>query len=129
MTGLSAEVSISNFEATDRLIINGLGGDDVITATGLGTAMQLTENGGDGDDVLIGSPGDDVLLGGPGDDILIGGGGTDVIDGGPGNNIFGSAPSFPGLSLFAPEMASASLTRPATALSLPEQPMLLAPHG
>ena len=37
--------------------------------------MLLTANGGDGDDVLIGSAGNDTLSGGAGDDVLIGGGG------------------------------------------------------
>ena len=86
VSGLATEVTISNFEANDRIVINGLGGDDVIEASGL-TGMQLTANGGDGDDVLIGSPGNDILTGGAGDDVLIGGGGQDVLDGGPGNNI------------------------------------------
>ena len=49
--------------------------------------MQLTANGGDGNDVLIGSPGNDTLTGGAGDDVLIGNGGQDVLDGGTGNNI------------------------------------------
>ena len=35
--------------------------------------MLLTANGGDGDDVLIGSAGNDTLNGGAGDDVLIGG--------------------------------------------------------
>jgi Ca2+-binding RTX toxin-like protein len=86
VSGLATDVTISGFDANDRIVINGLGGDDVITATGLGTAMQLTENGGDGDDVLIGSAGNDTLSGGAGDDILLGGGGQDLLDGGPGNN-------------------------------------------
>src|SRR5262249_17343195 len=86
VSGLPEAVTISNFEANDRIVINGLGGDDVITASGL-TGMLLTANGGDGDDVLIGSPGNDTLTGGNGDDVLIGGGGQDVLDGGPGNNI------------------------------------------
>ena len=66
-------MTITDFDATDHLVINGLGGDDVIEASGLGTAMQLTANGGDGDDVLIGSAGNDILTGGAGDDVLIGG--------------------------------------------------------
>jgi Ca2+-binding RTX toxin-like protein len=82
-----ADVTITGFEATnDRLVINGLGGDDVIEASGL-SGIQLIANGGDGDDILVGSPGNDVLLGGAGDDVLIGGGGQDVLDGGPGNNV------------------------------------------
>jgi Ca2+-binding RTX toxin-like protein len=87
VSGLAADVTISGFEATDRIVINGLNGDDVITASGLGSAMQLTANGGDGADVLIGGTGNDTLSGGNGDDILIGGGGLDILDGGPGDNI------------------------------------------
>jgi Ca2+-binding RTX toxin-like protein len=85
--GLAAQVHIANFDASDHIVINGLGGDDVIVASGLSAAVQLTANGGDGDDVLIGSPGNDTLSGGAGDDVLIGGGGQDVLDGGPGDNI------------------------------------------
>jgi Ca2+-binding RTX toxin-like protein len=86
LSGLAATVTISGAEAAnDRLVINGLGGDDAIIASGL-TGIQLTANGGDGDDVVIGSPGNDILTGGAGDDILIGGGGLDVLDGGSGNN-------------------------------------------
>ena len=85
--GLAAQVHITNFDANDRIVINGLGGDDVIVASGLAAAAQLTANGGDGDDVLIGSPGNDTLTGGAGDDVLIGGGGQDVLDGGPGDNV------------------------------------------
>jgi Ca2+-binding RTX toxin-like protein len=86
VSGLATEVTITNFEANDSIVINGLGGDDVIEASGL-SGMQLTANGGDGDDVLIGSAGNDVLSGGAGDDVLIGGPGQDILDGGPGNNI------------------------------------------
>jgi Ca2+-binding RTX toxin-like protein len=44
-------------------------------------------NGGDGNDVLIGSAGDDLLLGAAGDDVLIGGAGTDTLNGGPGDDV------------------------------------------
>ena len=87
VSGLPEAVTISNFEANDRIVINGLGGDDAIVASGLGTAMQFTANGGDGNDVLVGSNGNDTLNGGNGDDVLIGGPGQDTLDGGPGNNI------------------------------------------
>jgi Ca2+-binding RTX toxin-like protein len=87
VSGLATDVTITGFEANDRIVINGLGGDDVITASGLGTAMQFTANGGDGNDVLIGSAGNDTLTGGAGDDVLIGGGGQDSLDGGTGNNV------------------------------------------
>ena len=57
-------------------------------ASGLAaTAIRLTANGGDGDDVLIGGAGNDTLIGGAGDDVLIGGPGQDILDGGPGDNI------------------------------------------
>jgi Ca2+-binding RTX toxin-like protein len=87
--GLAARVNISGAEAAnDRLTINALAGDDVVEASGLAAgAIRLTENGGNGADVLIGGAGDDVLSGGAGDDVLIGGPGLDSLDGGPGDNI------------------------------------------
>src|SRR5262245_36479957 len=86
--GLAARVNITGAEAAnDRLTINALAGDDVVEASGLAAgAIQLTANGGDGDDVLIGGAGNDVLAGGAGDDVLIGGPGLDILDGGPGDN-------------------------------------------
>jgi Ca2+-binding RTX toxin-like protein len=87
ISGLAETVTISGAEAAnDRFVINGLGGDDVIDASGL-SGIQLTANGGDGADVLIGSPGNDTLLGGAGDDVLIGGPGLDILDGGSGGNV------------------------------------------
>jgi Ca2+-binding RTX toxin-like protein len=87
--GLSATVSIAGIDPTqDVLQVNALAGDDVIEASGLGSpGIQLFEDGGDGNDILIGGDGDDHLSGGPGDDVLIGGPGNDVLDGGPGNNV------------------------------------------
>ena len=88
VSGLATETTITNFDPTiDHIVVNGLGGDDIITATGLGTAMVLTADGGAGDDVLIGSAGNDTLLGGAGDDVLIGGPGQDILDGGTGSNV------------------------------------------
>jgi Ca2+-binding RTX toxin-like protein len=87
VSGLATEVNITDAGAGDKLVINGLDGDDVITASGLQGGIQLVANGGNGDDVLIGSPGNDTLSGGAGDDVLIGGGGLDVLDGGSGNNV------------------------------------------
>jgi Ca2+-binding RTX toxin-like protein len=87
--GLATTVNISGFDAAnDRIIINGLAGDDVIEASGLAAgSIQLTANGGNGDDILIGGDGNDTLNGEAGDDVLLGGPGTDVLDGGPGNNV------------------------------------------
>lgn len=87
--GLAAQINITNSKASDdRLIVNALAGDDVIAAAGLPAGViQLTADGGTGDDILIGSAGDDVLIGGAGDDVLIGGPGQDVLDGAPGNDV------------------------------------------
>jgi Ca2+-binding RTX toxin-like protein len=90
---LAAAVTISGFEPTlDKIVVNGLAGDDVIEASGLGAGLSLTADGGDGDDVLIGSNGPDVLLGSAGDDVLIGGPGLDILDGGSGDNILIQGP-------------------------------------
>jgi Ca2+-binding RTX toxin-like protein len=87
--GLAARINITAAEpATDRLVINGQAGDDVIEATGLAAdSIQLTANGGPGDDELLGGDGADLLAGNDGDDVLIGGPGADILDGGPGNNL------------------------------------------
>ena len=87
--GLAARVNITGAEAAnDRLTVNLLAGDDVLDASGLAAgAIQLTANGGDGNDVLIGGAGNDVLSGGAGDDVLIGGPGIDIIDGADGDDI------------------------------------------
>jgi Ca2+-binding RTX toxin-like protein len=89
VTGLHTAVSITGGRtASDRLTVNGLASDDVLDASGLAaTALALTLDGGDGDDVLIGGAGNDTLLGGAGDDVILGGPGTDVIDGGLDDNV------------------------------------------
>jgi Ca2+-binding RTX toxin-like protein len=87
--GLPARVTVAGgTPGADRLTVNALAGDDVIDASGVAAnSVLLTEDGGDGDDVLIGGDGNDTLLGGAGDDVLIGGLGNDTIDGGPGGNV------------------------------------------
>ena len=66
------EVNITQPEAAnDRLTVNALAGDDVVEASGLAAGLiQLVGNGGDDDDVLVGSDGADVLIGDVGDDVL-----------------------------------------------------------
>jgi Ca2+-binding RTX toxin-like protein len=86
VTGLSETVTISNFDANDRIVINGLGGDDVIEATGLAVGT-LTADGGDGDDVIVGGHVVGILRGGAGDDVIIIGTTQDILDGGTGNNV------------------------------------------
>ena len=137
VTGLATTVTIANFDSNDRIVINGLGGDDAIVATGL-SGMQLTANGGDGNDVLVGSSGNDVLNGEAGDDVLIGNGGIDVLNGGPGaNDIFHVATPAPtGLALLNQAMASSFATAGeglgATPIADPssvQQPLLAQPHA
>jgi Ca2+-binding RTX toxin-like protein len=81
-------VNITGAEAaSDRLTVSTLGGDDVVDAASVAaTAIQLTLDGGDGNDVLSAGDGNDTLLGGAGDDVLIGGPGIDTLDGGSGDN-------------------------------------------
>src|SRR5215208_4135927 len=80
VVGLAARVNITGAEAAnDRLTVNTRDGADVVEASGLtADAIQLTVNGGAGDDVLIGGAGNDTLDGGDGDDVVIQlvGGGT-----------------------------------------------------
>jgi Ca2+-binding RTX toxin-like protein len=137
VSGLAETVTISNFEADDRIVINGLGGDDVITASGL-SGMLLTENGGDGDDVLIGSPGNDTLNGGNGDDVLLGGPGQDALDGGPGNNVLiqDAAVAPPTAALLGQFMASTFVpagdahgTTPIAEPPSSQPPLLTQPHA
>jgi hypothetical protein len=71
----------------ENVVLNGLGGDDTITAsTGLAGVIALTIDGGDGADTITGGDGNDVLLGGPGADTIVGGAGDDTITGGTGND-------------------------------------------
>jgi len=87
--GLFSQVNITGAEAAnDRLTANLLAGSDVLEASGLAAgSIQLTGNGGDGDDVLVGGGGNDTLLGGAGDDVLVGGPGLDILDGGDGDDV------------------------------------------
>jgi Ca2+-binding RTX toxin-like protein len=71
--------------ATERFQVNGLGGNDSITANaGVGALTLLSVDGGVGNDTVNGSDGPDLILGGDGNDVLNGGGGDDRIIGGTG---------------------------------------------
>ena len=78
VSGLSAQVAIQHQEPTDQLFVEGLGGADNISATGL-AAGAITEflDGGDGNDTIAGGPGAETLLGGNGNDTIDGNGGND----------------------------------------------------
>jgi Ca2+-binding RTX toxin-like protein len=73
VTGLAARFDIVGASAPqDSLVINGLGGDDVINGAGLAAdAIRFQANGGEGDDVLRGGAGVDTLDGGPGTNVVI----------------------------------------------------------
>lgn len=88
VVGLPARIGVTGVGSGDRLTVNALAGDDVVDASPLAAdGILLTEDGGDGDDVLLGGSGNDTLLGGNGDDVLLGGPGLDTLDGGPGSNV------------------------------------------
>src|SRR5207248_7439429 len=80
--------------AVDRVLVLGMGGNDLISAAAVSVPVIL--DGGDGDDTLIGGSGGDLLFAGPGnnslvaglgDDTLVGGG-NDTLDGGAGNDTY-----------------------------------------
>lgn len=86
--GLANSVNIFFAEqANDRLVLNGLGGDDVIDCTSLeADAIQLTINAGLGADIIKGSEGNDLVNGGDGDDVALLGAGDDTFVWNPGDD-------------------------------------------
>ncbi len=84
MTGDDAHVAITNAEpVNDTLTLNTSGGDDIVSASGLAsTSIDLTVNGGAGNDVLVGSQGGDTLNGDADTDYIDGGAGIDAQSGG-----------------------------------------------
>ena len=79
--------------STEKLVVNlGDGNDNFSTSGDLGRLVQLTVDGGAGNDVIHGSNGADMLLGGAGNDSLSGGAGDDTLTGGAGTDqLFGEA--------------------------------------
>src|SRR6188508_1618998 len=58
---------------SEKLTLNANGGSDSFSATGnLATLIQITVDGGTGNDTLLGSNGNDLLRGGDGDDFVDG---------------------------------------------------------
>jgi Ca2+-binding RTX toxin-like protein len=86
--GLSAGINIFFQEvANDRVVLNGLGGDDVINASSLeADGIQLTMNGGLGADLFLGSEGGDLINGGDGNDVALMGAGNDTFVWNPGDD-------------------------------------------
>jgi Ca2+-binding RTX toxin-like protein len=69
-------VTLDGHEPTDRLRLNGNGGDDILSAST--DLMAITLAGGAGGNVILGGPGDDTLIGGPEFDDIKGGRGDDT---------------------------------------------------
>ena len=74
---------------TENLVLHAGGGNDVITAgNGLANLIQLTLDGGEGNDTITGGDGNDTLIGGDGNDTVVGGRGKDIALLGKGNDVF-----------------------------------------
>ena len=81
----------SHVRLVELEVINAGAGDDIIDMTSEDyslASLDMTLNGGAGDDVLWAGHGDDILDGGVGMDILNGGSGNDSLTGGSGADIF-----------------------------------------
>ncbi|HEY5800451.1 MAG TPA: calcium-binding protein, partial [Burkholderiaceae bacterium] len=93
------QLTVRQWEAIDRLVLNGQAGADRIDASAMPVAMQLTLDGGEHNDTLIGGAGDDKLLGGTGNDVLNGGGRDDTLTGGDGNDTLAGGAGFDQIDL------------------------------
>jgi Ca2+-binding RTX toxin-like protein len=74
---------------SEKLVLNANGGDDRISTTGnLAALIQLTIDGGAGNDTILGGNGKDTLLGGDGNDFIDGNQGDDIAFLGSGDDVF-----------------------------------------
>jgi Ca2+-binding RTX toxin-like protein len=73
------------------VIVNGAGGNDNVNLSALAAPRSVTINGGDGDDIVVGSPIQDTINGGLGNDRITGGKnpglGPEPIHGDDGNDV------------------------------------------
>src|SRR5215207_1850229 len=89
VAGLRATVAVQHQEPSDELAVNGLDGNDEISAAGLpAQAIALTLAAGLGDDEIFAGQGDDTLIGGDGNDTLDGSKGNDLARMGAGDDTF-----------------------------------------
>jgi Ca2+-binding RTX toxin-like protein len=90
VNGLPAQVTVDGAEANnDALVVAGLDGNDTINASALTPGqINLTIDGGAGNDTIVGSAGQDMLIGGAGNDTITGGAGRDVAFLGSGDDRF-----------------------------------------
>ena len=71
---------------SEALALNGLGGDDSVTAGEVG-AFAIVADGGSGNDSLNGGPGAETFLGGTGNDTISPGAGIDFVSGAEGDDV------------------------------------------
>jgi Ca2+-binding RTX toxin-like protein len=90
VAGLPYFVSVEGSEGSnDSLVLNTLGGDDTVSASTLPAGVvQLTVDGGTGNDHILGSAGNDKLIGGDGNDFIDGNRGDDTARLGAGDDVF-----------------------------------------
>jgi Ca2+-binding RTX toxin-like protein len=89
LAGDSTALRVTSFPAlvavaSGSLTVDGLGGNDTISASGApNIGVALTLDGGPGNDLLTGSRGPDTLVGGTGNDTFVwnAGDGSDVVEG------------------------------------------------
>jgi len=89
--GLPAIVRVAHGdtgEISDAIVVNALGGNDVISAATLLSPISITIDGGAGDDRIFGSRGADTLIGGAGNDFIDGNQGNDTAFMGAGDDTF-----------------------------------------
>lgn len=73
----------------ENLLLKANGGNDTLACTGnLAALIQITADGGAGDDTLLGSNGADVLIGGDNNDFIDGQQGNDTAFLGAGDDVF-----------------------------------------
>jgi hypothetical protein len=82
--------TFDGYEPTDRLRLNGNGGEDIVSAST--DVIAITLDGGDDTDVVLGGPGRDTLIGGGDFDDVKGGRGDDTVYLGPDFDRFSWAP-------------------------------------
>lgn len=86
---LAPEPSFLDIGTAEKLHLSTQGGNDSFAATGnLAALIQLTVDGGAGEDSLLGSNGADTLLGGADKDFIDGNQGGDVVLLGEGDDVF-----------------------------------------
>ena len=80
---------VVNHIAVESVAVQGLDGADTLSAgNGIGTLTQLTLDGGERGDAVLGGDGADTLIGGSGDDLVDGNRGADVAKLGLGDDRF-----------------------------------------